>query len=131
MDTARTDMPAGLDSGDAWSRFVGQLPHWLALQVNRTDAAHDALLMAMAKGWPLERIARECSRDMDDALNVGAVVTARLRALCRQFPTPEQPVARGHQPLAWCGQCDDPRTRWVERPDGKLVRCPVCWTQPL
>ena len=132
MDTARTDMPAGLDSGDAWSRFVGQLPHWLALQVHPTDAAHDTLLLAMARGWQLDRIARECARDMADVSNPGAVVMVRLRELSQAHPVPEQQPQpkQWRQPLPWCGQCDDPHTRWDTLPDGSIRRCPRCWSQP-
>jgi hypothetical protein len=125
-----------MTDGDPWTRFVGQLPHWLALQVHRTDSAMDSLLLAMANGWPIDRLAGECSRDLTDTTQPGGVVLTRLRQASRERPGPEpdlrqqQKRGRWRQPLPWCGVCDDPRTRWLVRPDGGVQRCPVCWTDP-
>jgi hypothetical protein len=116
-------------TGDPWARLVDQLPYWLGSRLNRTQAALDALMLAMARGWAVDQLAAECGRDMADAQDVNAVVLTRLRHAGRTLPTvaPTR-FGRAAQPLPWCGVCDDPRTRWVETPDGKLIRCPRCWT---
>lgn len=122
-------------AGDPFARFTDQLPHFVAVQLHRTDAAMDALMLAMSRGWPIDQLAREVSRNLADATDIGAVVLARMRLAGKRGPDPAATMSRlpqqpWRQPLPWCGVCDDPRTRWRELPDGGVTRCPDCWTPP-
>ena len=54
----------------------------------------------------------------------------RCHPLSAERPGRDDEPARSAWLKPWCGQCDDPHTRWaeVEQPDGtvKLARCPDC-----
>jgi hypothetical protein len=95
----------------------------------RTDAAVDALLACMARGWTLPQLSIECT-PADMGAGAGVII-ARLRDATKKRP----PVDADYhgpftQPLPWCGECDSPRTRWFELATGGVVRCPVCWVDP-
>jgi hypothetical protein len=117
---------------DPVRQFGAGLPNWLRGRVHRTQAIAGYITAAVAGGWTIPQLLAEATRDIPPGHpNPGRIVTHRLAEAAHAAPPQAIPgIARYTQPKPWCGRCSDPQTRWIETIDGKLRRCPDCWTPP-
>lgn len=118
-------------TGDPWLTFISLLHPRARASLNRTQAAVAAVHAATNHGWTPQLLAAECSRDLADVHNPGAVITDRLRKATQHPPVGTDharrlPLAR----LPFCSlDCED-RAGWLENENGQITgRCP-CRTRP-
>ena len=92
--------PADVETESLRQQFGAALPASVRLRVHPTAAIDGALKRATGNGWTVAELAREASRDLGTAENVGAIVTNRLLN-CANLPKLQHKTT----PLApWCGQ---------------------------
>lgn len=108
--------------------FLAALSREARVAFHRTDAARAAFIRCIERGWTPEALARECSRDLGSAANVGGIVQHRLEQCARTDPPKAGGLPRFVQPKPWCGHCSDEYTRFRLDTD-TAERCD-CWTDP-
>jgi hypothetical protein len=97
--------------------------------VSRTDAAKlvSAIEAALEAGWTCDRLLRHLSQHPAGVQYPARVLARRLADL------PERSPVSRPSPLAWCGECEDERSRTitVTLPDGTEAAgfCPRCSPQ--
>lgn len=92
--------------------FREALPRRVRDQLHNTLAVVGLVNGAVNMGWPTDRLAAECARDLHDVANAGAVVMHRL-----QQASEHPPVLTGRSGLPvtpLCGQCED---GWILDPE--------------
>ena len=92
-------------------------------QLHITQTVHGMIHAAVRDhGWTTGQLAAECRRDLDGVVNVGALITHRLRHAAGH-PPPAAPTRTGLPVTPLCGHCTD---GWIEDPDTRLPveRCP-------
>lgn len=82
-------------------------------------------------GHDMSAVRHELAAAMHGATSPVRVALTRLSNLATIHPIPSQqsPVRADDSAsdgLPWCGECDHPGTRWMERPDGRVAPCPRC-----
>jgi hypothetical protein len=125
-------IPSTAADGGPLEAFHALLPADVARRVATTQKINDAVVVAVTqRGWTPAQLAREASRDLATAQNVGAVVTTRLvAAAVTPAPTGSGSIAAFVQPIAWCGRCSDEFARWADVEPGQPARRCRCWTDP-
>lgn len=84
--------------------FLQALPAGYDVELRATRLAQALVHTAVdEKGWTPEQLARYASRDMGGAVNLGALITARLRQLAQSVP----PQAPGGRERVHVGCCPD------------------------
>ena len=97
--------------------------------VSRTDAAKlvSAIEAALEAGWTCDRLLRHLSQHPAGVQYPARVLARRLADL------PERSPVSRPSPLAWCGECEDERSRTISitQPDGteSAMFCPRCSPQ--
>jgi hypothetical protein len=108
------------ETTDPVREFYDALTTFARTSVHRSQTNAGRIYAAVHnQHWTVADLARECSRDLNGALNAGAVITTRL-GWCADHP----PISRAGLPvIPLCGRCD---AGWVVDPDtSQLVgRCP-------
>jgi hypothetical protein len=98
-------------------------------RVGRKDAANlaPAIQSAPAARWTIKGLVDHLSRNPDGVQYPARVLARRLADL------PERPAASRPNPVSWCGECEDERSRTITitRPDGtdSAMFCPRCSPQ--
>lgn len=79
---------------------------------------------ALVQGWTAAELQADMSRSLSGTNSPSAALLSRARTRAQDSPATEsRPAAR---PLPdWCGECDE-STRFRDRDDGMVSRCPVC-----
>ena len=107
---------------DPLQEFQRHLPNRVRASLNVTQAVVALVHAAVHNhGWTPALLAQECSRDLEDVVNAGAVVTDRLRKAATHPPV-GRAVAQAAVRRPLCGQCED---GWLLDPDTRLpaARC--------
>jgi hypothetical protein len=107
--------------------FVDALAPHVRARLTMTQAVAGMVHAAIRDhGWTVKQLVDECSRDLGDAINAGALITHRLRHAAGNPPPPASGLGLTHRAL--CGRCED---GWLVDPVTKmpLDRCP-CRSSP-
>ena len=113
-------------AADATSVLAALPAPW---RVGRKDAEIliPAIQAALTSGWTLENLVLRISHNPDGVRNPARVLARRLADL------PHAPPRSGPPTIAWCGQCEDERSRTITiaMPDGTEAAafCPRCSPQ--
>jgi hypothetical protein len=126
-----TSLPSGVED-DPTRRFGAALPETIRRRVLPTQKLVADIAAAVRKGWAVEQLAAEASRDIrPNDPNPGALVTFRVQRAAEIGPPAPSGPARFSQPIPPCGSCDGSPGRWMETLDGdRVIHCPNCWTRP-
>jgi hypothetical protein len=108
--------------------FTAALPAHARQQLHMTQLLQGLIHAAIRDhGWTVPQLAKECGRDLGGVVNVGALITHRVRdAASRDAPAP--PSRTGLRILPLCGSCEnglllDPETHYP------AARCPCRTTK--
>ena len=113
-------------AADATSVLAALPDPW---RVGRADAEIliPAIQAALASGWTLENLIPRISHNLDGVRSPARVLARRLADL------PRAPTRTCPPTIAWCGQCEDERSRTItiDMPDGTEAAafCPRCSPQ--
>lgn len=123
-----TSLPSGVED-DPTREFAAGIPAWFRLDLTQRLIANIA--KAIENGWKMDDLILEATRNIPRShANPGALVTYRVCRAVEHGPKQPDGPAMFIQPKPWCGDCDAPGTRWIETVDGRLMRCPRCYTKP-
>lgn len=103
---------------DTWNHA---LPPAVRRHIHRTYTVIAAVSAAVANGWEPAALARQCSRDLGTAGNIGGVVLKRLQKAAEVGPPAGARFDRHTRPQ--CGLCGP--NRWLEDPEtgAPVARC--------
>lgn len=103
--------------------LIAALPHGVAVHVRATTRLDYNVDRALREQhWSIEQLAAEASRDLDNAVKIGAVVDERI-AICATVP-PARPRSRTGLAKLHDGCCED---GWIydESVDPpRTIKCP-------
>jgi hypothetical protein len=108
---------------DPVKAFRDAVPTHLRAPLHDTQRIAALVTKAIARGWTIDALTREATRDLSGVVIPGGVITSRLDH-CAEHDPPVKPPARRPE---WCGQCD-PTTRHVldENRLPAAARCTNC-----
>ena len=88
--------------------FRDAIPPHLRAHLHDTQRIAALVRKAADRGWTVDALTREATRDLAGTVNPGGVITSRLDH-CAEHDPPVKPAKRRPE---WCGSCD-PTTRHV------------------
>lgn len=116
-----SDAAGSVSGGEAEAFLTALGERWPLSRAQRRRIA-PLIRTSLAAGWPPQLLAERVGANTHGVRSPYAALRARLSDF--QDPPPPQPQQEPHK-APWCGLCDE-QTRQVERPDGRITRCPRC-----
>jgi len=113
---------------NAAETFIAELAT-AGVQMRLTSAVGYNLNRAITEhGWTIPQLVTECTRDLDTAANVAAVITDRIRIAATVAPA--KPKAKISKGLPFCtDECRD-NAGWILNADGQITGRCTCRSTP-